>query len=119
MKRNIAFSLSLQREIEKRRLNVESEVNKSINERSIRSLLHQSGIHKQKGFSTVSLLFVPLVLPIIRRYLSAMWSGEFFQNLIRAPKDIYYWFLNHLCFNFSWATREPLLPLDDLLVKKA
>ncbi len=100
MKKNIAFSLSLQTEIEKRRLNVESEVNKSMNELGIRSLLHQSGIQKEKGVSTVSLLFALLVLPIIKQSLRAMWSGEFFQNLIRAQKDTYYRFLNHPCFNW-------------------
>jgi hypothetical protein len=31
MKKNIVFSLSIQKEIEKRRLNMESEVNKSMN----------------------------------------------------------------------------------------
>jgi len=41
MKKDIAFSLSIQREIERRRLNVESEVNKSMNELGIRTLLHQ------------------------------------------------------------------------------
>jgi hypothetical protein len=35
MKKNIAFSLSIQKEIEKSRLNVESEVNKSMNELGI------------------------------------------------------------------------------------
>jgi hypothetical protein len=100
MKRNIAFSLSLQTEIEKRRLNVESEVNKSMNELGIRSLLNQSGIHKEKWVSTVSLLFVLLVLPIIKQSLRAMWSGDFFQNLIRAQKDTYYRFLNHPYFNW-------------------
>ena len=100
MKKNIAFSLSLQREIEKRRLNVESEVNKSMNELGARTLLNQSGIRKEKGISTVSLLFVLLVLPVIKQSLSAVWSGKFFENLIRAQKDTYYRFLNHPCFNW-------------------
>ena len=100
MKKNIAFSLSIQREIEKRRLNMESEVNKSMNELGIRALLHQSGIEKEKGFSTVTLLFALLVLPVIKQSLSALWSGKFFENLLQAHKDTYYRFLNHPCFNW-------------------
>ena len=100
MKKNIAFSLSIQKEIEKRRLNVESEVNKSMNELGIRTLLHQSGIHKEKGYSTVALLFALIVLPVIKQSISALWSGKFFENLIQAHKDTYYRFLNHPCFNW-------------------
>lgn len=72
MKKNIAFCLSLQREIEKRRLNVESEVNKSMKELSIRALLHRSGIHKEKGFSTVTLLFALIILPVIKQSFSVL-----------------------------------------------
>lgn len=100
MKKDIAFSLSIQKEIEKSRLNVESEVNKSMNELGIRTLLHQSGIHKEKGYSTVTLLFALIVLPVIKQSLSALWSGKFFENLIKAHKDTYYRFLNHPCFNW-------------------
>jgi hypothetical protein len=100
VKKDIAFSLSIQREIEKRHLNMESEVNKSMNELGIRTLLHQSGIHKEKGFSTVTLLFALIVLPVIKQSLSALWSGKFFENLLLAHKDTYYRFLNHPCFNW-------------------
>lgn len=100
MKKDIAFSLSIQREIEKRHLNMESEVNKSMNELGMRTLLHQSGIEKEKGFSTVTLLFALIVLPVIKQSLSALWSGKFFENLLLAHKDTYYRFLNHPCFNW-------------------
>ena len=101
MKKNIVFSLSIQKEIEKRQLNMESEVNKSMNELGIRTLLHQSGIQKEKGYSTVTLLFALIVLPVIRQSLSALWSGQFFENLIQAHKGTYCRFLNHPCFNPS------------------
>ena len=82
MKKDIAFSLSIQREIEKHRLNVESEVNKSMNELGIRTLLHQSGIQKEKGFPTVTLLFALIVLPVsasswLSFNLSGLESGRF------------------------------------------
>jgi hypothetical protein len=100
VKKNIVYSLSLQKEIERHRLNMESEINKSMNEVGIRTLLRQSGIHKEKGYATVTLLFALLVLPVIKQSLSALWSGKFFENLIQAHKDAYYRFLNHPCFNW-------------------
>jgi len=100
VKKDISFSLSIQREIESRGLNVESEVNKSFNELGIRTLLHQSGIHKEKGFPPVTLLFVMTVLPLIKHSLCSLWSGQFFTNIIAAQKDTYYRFLNHPCFNW-------------------
>src|SRR5512138_1530534 len=71
-----------------------------MNELGMRTLLHQSGIHKEKGFSTLSLLFALVVLPVIKQSLSALWSGKFFENLLLAHKDTYYRFLNHPCFNW-------------------
>jgi hypothetical protein len=100
MKKNIVFSLSIQKEIEKCRLNMESEVNKSMSELGIKTLLHQSGIQKKKGHSTVTLLFALIILPVIKQSLSALWSRKFFENLIQADKDTYYRFLNHPCFNW-------------------
>jgi hypothetical protein len=100
MKQNIPFSLSIQKEIEKSHLSVESEVNKSMNELGIRTLLHQSGIHKQKGYPALTVLFALIVLPVIKQTLSALWSGSFFENLIQARKDTYYRFLNHPRFNW-------------------
>ncbi len=100
MKRDISFSLSIQREIETHGLNVESEVNKSFNELGIRTLLHQAGIRKEKGFPPVTLLFVMVVLPLIKHSLCSLWSGQFFANVIAAQKDTYYRFLNHPCFNW-------------------
>jgi len=88
MKKNIAFSLFIQREIEKHPLNVESEVNKSMNELGIRTLLHRSGIEKEKGFPTITLLFALIVLPVIKQSLTALWSGKFFENMLQAHKTL-------------------------------
>jgi len=87
MKKNMAISLSLQKEIEKRRFNVESDVNKSMKELGIGTLLHQSRIQKEKGYATITLLFALLVLPVISQSLSALWSRKFIENLIQAHKD--------------------------------
>lgn len=90
MKKDIAFSLSLQREIEKHHLNPESEIDKSMNELGMRTLLHQAGIQKEKGYPTITVLFALIVLPVIKQSLNALWSGKFFENLIQAHKDTYY-----------------------------
>jgi len=100
VKKHISFSLSIQREIERHGLNVESEVNNSFKELGIRTLLHQAGIRKEKGFPPVTLLFVMIVLPLIKHSLCSLWSGQFFANIIAAQKDTYYRFLNHPCFNW-------------------
>lgn len=100
MKKNIPFSLSIQKEIEKHRLNVESEVDKSMKELKIGTILRRSGIRKEKGWSTVSLLFALIVLPLIKQSFSCLWSEDFFNNFISARKDTYYRFLNHPRFNW-------------------
>jgi hypothetical protein len=92
--------MSIKKEIERRRLNMESEVYRSMDELGIQTLLHHSGIQKQKSYSTVTLLFALIVLPVIRRCLSALWSGKFFENPVQAHKDTYYQFLNHPWFNW-------------------
>jgi hypothetical protein len=72
MKELIAFSLSLQREIEKHHLNPESEINKSMNELRVRTLMHQAGIKKEKGHPTLTLLFTLIILPVIKQSLTAL-----------------------------------------------
>lgn len=57
MKNNTGFSLSIQREIERRHLNLESEIHKSINELGITTLLHRTGIKKVKGYPARPLPF--------------------------------------------------------------
>jgi len=69
-------------------------------ELGIRTLLHQSGIQKEKDYATITLLFALPALPVIRQSLSAPWSAKFFENLIQAHKDTYYRFLNQPCFNW-------------------
>jgi hypothetical protein len=49
MKYSKAFSLSLQRELEKRQLAMDSEIHKAFHELRIKSLLHLSNIRKKRG----------------------------------------------------------------------
>lgn len=134
MQYNTPFSLSIQREIEKRHLNLESEINKSMNDLGIKTLLHRTGIEKCKGYPTVTLLYVLILLPIIKESLSALWSGKFFDDFVKAHKDTYYRFLNRVHFNWRklitlLATRaiarldqtpfkEKVLVVDDSLLPK-
>lgn len=89
MRNNTSFLLSIQREIKKRRLNLESEMNKSINDLGVKTLLHRAGIEKSKGYPPIALLYVLILLPIVKESLSALWSRKFFNNFITAHKDTY------------------------------
>lgn len=100
MKKDISFSLSLQKEIQQKRLCLESEVKRSFDDLGIRTLLHRAGISKGKGFAPSVLIFVLILLPMIKESLTAIWSGKYFFQLLEARKDTYYRFLN--CQFFNW-----------------
>lgn len=100
MKKDISFSLSIQKEIQQKRLCLESEVERSFSELGIKSLLHRSGISKEKGFAPSALIFIMILLPMIKESLTALWSGKYFARLMEARKDTYYRFLNSQYFNW-------------------
>lgn len=90
------LSLSLQREIEKRNLPLDSEILAALRSLKVRSLLGQSGIMKARGYPTVSLLYWLLLLPFIMKRTTFLWSGN---TMADAGKDAWYRFLNNECFN--------------------
>ena len=94
------FSLSLQKKFEKRNLGLDFEVNKAFNELRIKSLLHRCHIVKQKGYATATLLYMIILLPFLKKYLSYFWNAKCFSQQIDAQKDTYYRFLN--CERFNW-----------------
>jgi len=100
MNHHRSFSLSLQKEMEKRNLSMDSEIKKAFKELGIRSLLHRSGITKTKGYPTINLLYLTVLLPFIKRYLSSLWLDHGFFKHVEAQKDTYYRFLNHERFNW-------------------
>lgn len=91
------LSLSLQREIEKRNLPLDSEILAALRSLKVRSLLGQSGIMKARGYPTVSLLYWLLLLPFIMKRTTFLWSGT---TMADAGKDAWYRFLNNECFNW-------------------
>jgi hypothetical protein len=95
-----SFSLSLQKEMEKRNLSMDSEINKAFKELKIKSLLRRSGIMKQKGYPTITLLYLVVLLPFLKKYLSSLWLDNCFLKHFDAQKDTYYRFLNHERFNW-------------------
>lgn len=101
MKNNITFSLSLQKEIHKHKYSVDSEINRAFKELNIKSLLNRSNIMKQKGYSTASIIYLMVLLPFLKQYLSYLWSGKACQSQIDAQKDTYYRFLNHSSYHES------------------
>jgi len=94
------FSLSLQKQIEKQNILFDSEINRAFNELNFRTLLNRSGITKKKGYATVTLLFLVVLLPFLKRKLSDFWNSNYIKNQINAQKDVYYRFLNHERFNW-------------------
>lgn len=100
MNHHKSFSLSLQKEMKKRDLSMDSEINKAFRELKIKSLLHRSGIMKQKGYQTISLLYLLVLLPFLKKCLSSLWLSDCFLKHFDARKDTYYRFLNHERFNW-------------------
>lgn len=95
-----SLSLSLQREIEKRNLAMDSEVLKAVDDLKISSLLRRSAITKQKGYVTFTLIYLIILLPFLRKCLTSLWSPGTLIYRIEAQKDTYYRFLNHERFNW-------------------
>jgi hypothetical protein len=100
MKKNTLFALSIQREIVDRRVPIESEIDKCMNRLGFKSLLHQCGIRKQKGFLPISLLFALVLLPLLRQRAAGLWAQGFFNHFVSAQKDTFYRFLN--CPKYNW-----------------
>lgn len=100
MKNNRTFSLSLQKELEKRNLCMDSEIHKALGELKIRSLLGSCGIVKHKGFPSITLFYMLVLIPFFQKCLSAFWSSDFFSRHVNAHKDTYYRFLNNERFNW-------------------
>ncbi|MFZ2631264.1 MAG: transposase [Desulfosalsimonadaceae bacterium] len=100
MNTNNTFSLSLQKQVEQQRIIYDSEINKAFNELKIKSLLKRSGIVKEKGYPTISLVFIYVLVPFFKKKLSEYWNSKYIQNHIKAQKDVYYRFIN--CERFNW-----------------
>lgn len=100
MKTNKSFSLSLQKQIQKSHTAFDSEINKSFNELKLKQLLKRSGIMKQRGYSTVSILFLIVLLPFLKRTISDVRSTHYIKSGLDAQKDSYYRFLNNERFNW-------------------
>lgn len=100
MTSNSTFSLSMQKQIQKSHITFDSEINRAFNELKFKSLLSRSGIVKQKGYSTVSILLLIVLLPFLKRTLSDFRNTNYIQNGLNAQKDSYYRFLNNERFNW-------------------
>lgn len=100
MKTNKSFSISLQKQIQKSHTKFDSEINKSFNELKFKQLLNRSGITKQRGYSTVSILFLIMLLPFLKRTISDIRSTHYIKSGLDAQKDSYYRFLNNE--RFDW-----------------
>jgi hypothetical protein len=95
-----SFSLSLQKQIQNQTISIDTEINRAFQELRFRSLLRRSGITKNKGYATISLMFLFVLLPFLKRKLTEFWSSQCLENQIDAQKDTYYRFINHERFNW-------------------
>ncbi|MEE4601453.1 MAG: transposase [Desulfobacteraceae bacterium] len=100
MNSNSTFSLSLQKQIQNQSISIDTEINRAFSELNFRSLLKRSGITKNKGYATISLIFLFVLLPFLKRKLTDFWSSQCLKNQIDAQKDTYYRFINHERFNW-------------------
>jgi IS4 transposase len=117
-----SFSLSLQKEMERRKLSMDSEIDQAMREVKMKSMLHHSGIMKKRGYATFSLLYLVILLPFIQKYFTFLWSGTSFLRYFEAHKDTFYRFLNNERFNwrafvYLLATRLMAL-LDDVPLRQ-
>jgi len=97
MSYNKPLSLSLQKELEKRNLLLDSEIHAALKVLNIKSLLCRCNIMKRNGYTTAALLYWLLLLPFIMKRLTFLWTGN---NALKAGKDAYYRFLNNEYFNW-------------------
>ena len=100
MNSNNTFSLSLQKQIQNQSISIDTEINHAFKELKFRSILKRSGITKNKGYATISLMFLFVLLPFLKRKLTDFWSSPCLENQIDAQKDTYYRFINHERFNW-------------------
>ncbi|MBF0228184.1 MAG: hypothetical protein HQK63_01100 [Desulfamplus sp.] len=98
MKNNNIYSLSLQRQFEN--IGLDSDINQALQELKLSSMLRQSKILKQKGYSTSTLMYFMILLPFIKRKLCSFWTTEWLNQQIEAQKDTWYRFLNNERFNW-------------------
>ena len=122
MNSDSTFSLSLQKQIEKHDMLIDSEINRAFNELKFKSLLNRSGITKTRGYATVSLLLLYVLLPFLKRKLSDFLGSQYLHHQVNAQKDTYYRFLN--CERYNWRRLVYLLSLkvisfcDDVPLKE-
>jgi len=125
------LSLSLQKEIEKRNLSLDSEIHTALQALRIKSLLCRSNIMKARGYTTGALLYWLLLLPFIMKRTTFLWTGNAFLD---AKKDTFYRFLNNEYFHWrafiyrlvlkmiavcdDVPLKEKTLILDDTIEKK-
>ena len=100
MKHFKPLSLSLQKEIAQRNICLESEIDRSMDSFGFRTMLHQCGIYKQKGYPTIITLYLMILLPFVKKCMTSLWTADSFHKMCDAHKDTYYRFLNQERFNW-------------------
>ena len=84
MKHFKPLSLSLQKEIAQRNICLESEIDKSMDSFGFRTMLHQCGIYKQKGYPTIITLYLMILLPFVKKCMTSLWTADSFRKMCDA-----------------------------------
>ena len=95
-----SFSLSLHKQIKNQTISIDTELHRAFGELKFRSFLKRSGINKNRGYATISLMFLFALLPFLKRKLTEFCSSQCLENQIDAQKDTYYRFINHERFHW-------------------
>jgi hypothetical protein len=103
MSKALHFSLSVEKQVANQPIGMETELNKAIIELNVRTILSQSKIIKKRGVSTLTLFFLIILLPFIKKGLVALWTEAQLKNKVHAEKDTWYRFLNQEGFNWRKA----------------
>ena len=95
-----SFSLSWQKQIRNQNISSDREINRACQELKFRTHFRHGGITIIKVFATITLIFLFVLLPFLKRKLTDFWSNRCPKNQIDAQKDTYYRFINQERFNW-------------------
>jgi len=100
MKNKQNCSLSIQSQINNRKLSLDCEIRNSMKSLGFKSMLNQANIKKSKGVFTIHLIYLILLIPFLKKSLSFYWSKNCYINQTNARKDTFYRLLNKETFNW-------------------
>ncbi|MBF0302045.1 MAG: hypothetical protein HQK73_03315 [Desulfamplus sp.] len=84
--KNNTYLLSLQKQFEN--IGLDSDINQALRELKLSSMLRQSKILKQKGYSTYLLIYFMILLTFIKRTLCSFWTTNWLNQQTEAQDQV-------------------------------